>query len=429
MINDNGLIYDMSEDDINNKILEYLNIREDNKKKNGEVFTPKSLIEEMLNKLPNNIWSNPDLKWLDTANGIGNYPMIIYRRLMNGLINEIPDKQLRHNHIIQNMLYMIEINEININISKNIFGFNANIYCANFLNNSEIFFGINYFDIIIGNPPYNIPKIINRKCGSNTLWNKFVIKSLELLVHNGYLLFVHPAGWRKPNSIHSRTRGLFNLMAHNNQIEYLEIHNTKDGKKTFNVGTRYDWYLLKKHQNNNLTIVKDEKGIISNINLMEWNFLPNYNFNLIKNLLGNSNNVIYSSNQFRSDKRYVNENKTEIYKYPLIHSIPASRIRYYWSSTQTPNVKNFIHMFGVPKVIFDDTINMNDVIIDDTGMYGLTQHSIGLKINNFREGEILKHVLMSNEFKDIIKSLSFGNFRLDRNIFNYFRPDFYNYIY
>jgi type I restriction-modification system DNA methylase subunit len=90
-----GLIYDMSIEDIENKIIEFLNVRVDEKNKYGEVFTPKSLIEEMLDKLPKNVWSNPNLKWLDPANGIGNFPMIAYIKLMDGLKDEIPDKHRR----------------------------------------------------------------------------------------------------------------------------------------------------------------------------------------------------------------------------------------------------------------------------------------------------------------------------------------------
>jgi type I restriction-modification system DNA methylase subunit len=53
------------------------------KKLNGEVFTPISLINEMLDKLPSNVWTNPNLKWFDPASGMGNFPIAIYLRLIN----------------------------------------------------------------------------------------------------------------------------------------------------------------------------------------------------------------------------------------------------------------------------------------------------------------------------------------------------------
>jgi hypothetical protein len=45
--------------------IKYLTPSEDEKKLFGEVFTPIPLIEEMLDKLPEEVWTNPDLKWLD----------------------------------------------------------------------------------------------------------------------------------------------------------------------------------------------------------------------------------------------------------------------------------------------------------------------------------------------------------------------------
>ena len=50
----------------------------ENKKNNGEVFTPEFLIEEMLDKLPKKVWSNPDLKWFDPTVGVGNFMIFVY---------------------------------------------------------------------------------------------------------------------------------------------------------------------------------------------------------------------------------------------------------------------------------------------------------------------------------------------------------------
>src|ERR1035437_9647639 len=39
----------------------------------GEIMTPIKLVEEMLDNLPNDVWSNPSLKWLDPCNGVGTF--------------------------------------------------------------------------------------------------------------------------------------------------------------------------------------------------------------------------------------------------------------------------------------------------------------------------------------------------------------------
>ncbi len=67
------------------------------KKKFGEVFTPIHLIDEMLDKLDEcyqkenkkSIFENEKLKWFDPANGLGNFPICVYLRLMNGLKKQI----------------------------------------------------------------------------------------------------------------------------------------------------------------------------------------------------------------------------------------------------------------------------------------------------------------------------------------------------
>tara|TARA_R110002095_G_scaffold162550_1_gene140882 strand:- start:167 stop:664 length:498 start_codon:yes stop_codon:yes gene_type:complete len=149
-------IYEMSDQDIENTINHYLPIRKQKKDHNGEVFTPQSLINEMLDKLPKDVWKNKDYKWLDPANGIGNFPIIAYQKLMNGLQDVIKDKRERSEHIIKNMLYMVELDPDNIIISKKIFGEDANIFCGNFLSmDLKKVTGIDKFDIIMGNPPWN----------------------------------------------------------------------------------------------------------------------------------------------------------------------------------------------------------------------------------------------------------------------------------
>ncbi len=77
------------------------------KKENGEVFTPMILVNEMLDKLPNGVWKNKNLKWFDPATGMGNFPIAVYLRLMEGL----KDEKIRKKHILENMLYMCELNK------------------------------------------------------------------------------------------------------------------------------------------------------------------------------------------------------------------------------------------------------------------------------------------------------------------------------
>ena len=93
---------------IEETIYKFLPIRDEAKDKHGEVFTPRELIDEMMNKLneiDTSVFKNKDLTWLDPANGVGNFPLIVYGMLMKYLKSSIPDDYKRSQHILKYALY------------------------------------------------------------------------------------------------------------------------------------------------------------------------------------------------------------------------------------------------------------------------------------------------------------------------------------
>jgi site-specific DNA-methyltransferase (adenine-specific) len=66
---------------------------------NDEVFTPPSLVNDILDLLPAELWSNPNAKFLDPVSKSGVFLREMAKRLMVGLEPQIPDKQERINHI------------------------------------------------------------------------------------------------------------------------------------------------------------------------------------------------------------------------------------------------------------------------------------------------------------------------------------------
>jgi hypothetical protein len=413
------------------QLLEYINSQLSpktfEKQKYGEVFTPMTLVNEMLDKLPKKVWKDKDLKWLDPAAGIGNFPIAIYNRLMHGLKNAIPTEEKRRKHILEEMLYMVELNTKNIKILKTILcskEYKLNIFSCSFIEGQEYkkFFKPDFqFDIIVGNPPYNDSKSDDeeKQSGSHSLWNKFVIKSIESLKNKGFLSFVHPSGWRKPDGDTSRYHGLYDLMSNQNQLIYLEIHDTNDGMKTFNCGTRYDWYLLEKRKQYKDTIIKDELGEIDNFDLSKIPFLPNSRIKKTMKLITKKEKceVLYNRSNYGSDQNHVSENKSSVFKYPLIHSTPQTGIRYMYSS------KKDLGHFGVSKVIFGET-GIYNAITDVNGKYGMTNGAIG--IVDKKENLIsIKKAIESDKFKEILESCSWSNYRIEWRLFNYFNKDFY----
>lgn len=208
----------------NETILETIERRlipdEQAKKARGEVFTPLNLVREILYGLrksdletgkqviwgvdsngnvmddnPDNriggilleIWRDPETKWLDPANGIGNFPFVAFYMLDLQLKNhgtkgskEWTDEK-RRKHIVEKMLYMIEIDRGNVNTTFKIMnylapGSNPNICCADTLKlkdeDLQRHFGVNRFDVVMGNPPFNAPRKVPGQ--TNILWDKFL---------------------------------------------------------------------------------------------------------------------------------------------------------------------------------------------------------------------------------------------------------------
>ena len=402
--------------------------KEVEKKENGEVFTPIKLVNEMLDKLPIETWSNKDLKWLDPCCGMGNFPIAVYLKLMEGLKNEIKDIKERKKHILENMLYMSELNKKNVLVCKQIFDINneykLNLYEGDSLKvdyNKE--FGIKQFDIIIGNPPYNAS---GTKASGNTIWQLFVNNSIKILKPNGYICFVHPNGWRKPNTERGKFYGLFEKMTKENTLIYLEIHDTKDGMKQFNCGTRYDWYILQKKRNENYkTKILDQNNISYEINLQKYNWLANCELELIDKLIANENeekcSILYTRNNYGADKKWISKTETNEFKYPIVHSTPKDGPRYVWS-----NCNDNGH-FGIKKIIFGES-GIYNPIIDIDGKYGMSQGAMAIIIDDIKEGEKLCKFLCSSMFNIIIKACLWSSFRIEWGMFKDFKKNFYEYM-
>ena len=400
------------------------------KKQRGEVFTPLSLINGMLDNLPNKVWSNPNLKWLDPANGIGNFPICVYYRLMEGLKSQIAKAQDRSRHIIENMLYMVELDPTNVAVSKSIFcerddgvTINGNISQQDFLEQSLPRGWPGQYDVIMGNPPYNKGGVGT----GNSIWPDFTKKSITLLKNDGYLLFIHPPGWRKPESERSRYRGLFQLMAHDNYIRYLEIHDATDGQRIFKAGTRFDIYLLQKTHPVGDTTVLDLEGNIHNINLLEWEWLPNFDYELIRLLLATGDEercpIMYSRGNYGSDKSWVSKTESSEFKYPLINAINQNEIRYMYSSQKDNG------FFDESKIIFGKS-GLNTPIIDMKGEYGMTESMMAIELNSIEEGKLIRKAYLSNLFKNIVVACQDGNYQnlKDWRLFTYFKKDWYKTI-
>ncbi len=89
-----------------------------------EVFTPPNIVNQMLDLLPANLWHDPNVTFLDPACKTGVFLREIAKRLLAGLEEAIPDRQERINHIFTRQLFGIAITEITGLLSR------RSVYCS-----------------------------------------------------------------------------------------------------------------------------------------------------------------------------------------------------------------------------------------------------------------------------------------------------------
>jgi len=173
---------------------------------------------------------------------------------MEGLKTQIPNDEDRKKHIIENMLYMSELNKKNVFISHQIFNMNnqykLNLYEGDTLELnvvSEWEVAVNSFDVILGNPPYNkggIRSHTGKQLGdkNETIWTKFIEKSFEWLKPDGFLAFINPLSWlKKSHSLHNEM-----LEKH---IVWLKLWDNSQSKGIINADIPISLYVLQNKKN------------------------------------------------------------------------------------------------------------------------------------------------------------------------------------
>lgn len=410
--------------DLTNRLDKLLSPCINDRRKNAEVTTPIKLREDMLDTVPKEFWMNKK-RVFEPCVGKGHFLVSIIERFL---------PYFDYKTIVEEMIYFADINSNNIDICIKLLNgdndhYKLNYYIGDTLKlNFMKHFRVGGFDAVISNPPYHI----RGNCGSQ-LWSKFTKKALnEFVGENGYLLFVHPPAWRKPNTKHCRSYGLYDLMTKYNTMLYLSIHGVKDGNKYFNCNTRFDYYLIQNKVDVTLTKVIDLERTEQYIDLREFDWLPNYNIKYIKDKLlardDENRLTVLHDGSYHTGSKYlivdekIKEKDNELYKdyiFKCVHTTPKKGTRFFYCC-DTLNT----YYFRISKVIFGNC-GINNVIIDDKGEYGLTSQAIGLKEDNIEIMKHMKDALETKQFKEFLKCVTWGNYQIDWRLFTYLKKDFY----
>jgi len=122
----------------------------------GEVFTPPDLVNEMLDKLPTDLWEDPSKTYIDPACGDGNFLVeVLSRKLKNKKTTKLQALQttygvdIQPDNVIECRKRLIKICAANNRVHKSwVKAVRQNIKCANTLTIpiEEIFWEQNGFE-------------------------------------------------------------------------------------------------------------------------------------------------------------------------------------------------------------------------------------------------------------------------------------------
>lgn len=311
---------------------------------NDEVFTPPAVVNRMLDMLPAELWSNPDARFLDPVSKTGVFLREIAKRLMDGLKEQIPDLQQRANHIFGKQLYGLAITELTALMSR------RSVYCSKYANSRYsvcsafddeqgniryeptahtwqngrcIYCGASQevydrggeleshayrfihtdnpkklypnmkFDVIIGNPPYQLNDGGNG-ASAKPIYHLFIEQAKKL--NPRYLVMIIPARWYAGGKGLDDFRG---VMLNDNHIKtIIDFPNPKDCFPGLNISGGVCYFVRDSHYSGDCTFCNMIGGreIVSQRKLNEFDVFVRYNeaLSIIHKIKDKSNKFLSS---------------------------------------------------------------------------------------------------------------------------------------
>ena len=348
------------------------NLSEEIKKSKGIYYTPKFIVDYILNKTlkEHDILSNPCPKILDISCGCGNFLLEAYDILYE--MFEYYKHELKieniHKHIIENCIYGVDIDKNAVDILNNSLRnkdidskiLKSNIYCFDSLNKNNLgqdvinLFWENKFDYIIGNPPYIGHKSLGKEYKNfllkeysevyrdkSDIYYCFYKRAIDLLSDDGIVSIITPRYFLESISGKHLRNYILNNSYINEIIDFngsnifkdisiasciitlskkcitsnIDIHKLKNSKLKLNYLDSLEYYL----NDDNFYNIKikqsdlNEDWIISNKeNLDIYNKLESYGQYRLKDICISFQGIITGCDKaFIIDKRDTDENIEE----------------------------------------------------------------------------------------------------------------------
>ena len=276
---------------------------------NDEVFTPPVLANQVLDMLPQELFRSPDTRFLDPFCKSGVFLREIVKRLDRGLANLIPNRQKRIDHIMHHQVYGMALTELTALLSRRTLycskaansphsvsyfddeqghlfykaiphtwvkgkckycgasqdvydrGSQSEQYAYQFIhtdNPEQLFPKDMKFDVIIGNPPYQLSDGGNA-ASAKPLYHLFVSQAQKL--NPRYLCMIIPARW------YAGGKGLDNFrdnMLKDGHISYLaDFPNSSDCFAGVNIAGGICYFLWERDKKTKLCEVENFKNALS----------------------------------------------------------------------------------------------------------------------------------------------------------------------
>ena len=250
------------------------------------------------------------------------------------------------------------------------------------------------FDVIIANPPYQ-----STANSGNTLWDKFVVKCLDMLKPGGNMKFINPPRWRQPDDALS-------YIYRDYQLVSLSIHSAKDGVKTFGASTPYDVYHIEKVEPYKNTHIRFVDGTEGDYDVTNLPFIPNSMMDYWLDAFKHTGDklTVFHSYSHEDRCKHMSKNKSDTNIYPIVQKVTAQGLQYHYSS------KPHIHQ-DVDKIVFRDQGKpYAQLSCDGCGkhtFYVLSTEESVLEFINGDEFEKIKESVLFSQRQVFPKPLSF----------------------
>jgi len=383
-----NLIYNSSYKDLKDYYDLVLNKDKSSYKTSNDEPTPIGCIEEMLSKLPQELWSRKDLEILDPCCGNGNFHLVGFDKLVKS--------GRPANEIIEQILYFNDINEDRISNVKSVFGENINLTRKDFLS----FDNSKKYDLVYANPPFAKFTSEGKRASKNhTLTRDFLSKSLQLLKPNGYLIYIVPDNWM---SLADRNLLIKEITEY--RFHHLDIHTAK---KWFpKVGSSFTWMVVQKAK------AVGDYTVRCKFSKREWiGSASNETRNFIPLLWNREVQSIFAKTIEADNKKFNVETTSDLHKYTkkeLISNIEDAEHKYRLIHTPKQTVwAKRPHKYQEGYKCFISTTDKYKTFVDDCGM---TQSIAFVRCNDENSAKNIKQTLDHDLYRFLNNLCRWGNF-------------------